>query len=129
MVADGLGIPVEEITETIQPVIATEGVKNEFLEVKAGQVAGVHQVACGLAQGKEKVYLELQMYVGAKASSDTVELTGEPNLKLTVPGGIHGDFATAAVAVNCIPSMAEVRPGLRTSRDIPMSYVPGEPTP
>lgn len=129
MVADGLGLTVEEITEIIQPVIAKEGVKSEFLEVEAGQVAGVHQIACGLARGKEKVYLELQMYVGAKAPSDNVELTGEPNLKLTVPGGIHGDFATAAVAVNCVPAVVEANPGLRTSRDIPMSYLPGEPTP
>ncbi len=129
MVADGLGLTVEEITETIQPVIAKETVKSEYLEVGAGQVAGIHQVACGLAGGKEKVYLELQMYVGAKAPSDTVELTGEPNLKLTVPGGIHGDFATAAVAVNCIPAMVEASPGLRTSRDIPMSYLSGESAP
>ena len=40
-----------------------------------------------------------------------------------------GDFATAAVAVNCVPAMVEASPGLRTSRDIPMSYLPGEPTP
>jgi 4-hydroxy-tetrahydrodipicolinate reductase len=54
-----------------------------------------------------------------------VELTGEPPLKLTVPGGIHGDYATAAVAVNCVPAMRDVKPGLRTSLDMPMGYFAG----
>ena len=45
MVADGLGFALDEITETIEPVIATEMVnQTEFLEVAAGQVAGVHQI-------------------------------------------------------------------------------------
>jgi hypothetical protein len=124
MVADGLGLPVEEIPETIQPVIAQKRVQTEFLTVEPGQVAGVHQIARGLCNGEEKVYLELQMYVGAENPADSVELTGEPNLKLTVPGGVHGDLATAAVAVNCIPAILKAKPGLRTSADIPMSYFP-----
>lgn len=125
MVADGLGLAIDAITETIQPVIAPERVQTDYVEVQPGQVAGVHQVARGLLQGQERVYLELQMYLGAKAPSDTVELTGEPSLTLTIPGGIHGDLATAAVAVNCIPAIVEAKPGLRTARDIPMCYLPG----
>jgi hypothetical protein len=27
--------------------------------------------------------------------------------------------------VNCIPALFEMRPGLRTSKDTPMSYFPG----
>lgn len=125
MVADGLGLEVDAITEAIQPVIAQEKVQTEYLQVQPGQVAGVHQIARGLAKGKENVYLELQMYVGAKAPRDTVELSGEPSLTLTIPGGIHGDLATAAVAVNCIPAIVAAPPGLRTARDIPMCYLPG----
>jgi 4-hydroxy-tetrahydrodipicolinate reductase len=129
MVADGLGLALDDIAEVIQAVVAKEQVKTEFLEVQPGQVAGVHQIARGLARGQEKVYLELQMYVGAKIPSDTVELTGEPNLKLTIPGGVHGDLATAAVVVNCIPAIVEARPGLSTSRDIPMCYLHGRSAP
>ncbi len=127
MVADGLGLPVDEITETIEPVIAREPVRTEFLRVEPGQVAGVHQIARGMGGGRDKVYHELQMYVGAREPHDTVELTGEPGLTLTVPGGIHGDYATAAVAVNSIPAVVQARPGLLTSRDIPMGYLAGRP--
>jgi hypothetical protein len=124
MVADALGFDVDEITETIEPVVARELVKTEYLEVAAGQAAGVHQIGRGLVKGEEKIYMELQMYVGARDPHDTIELTGTPGLKLTIPGGTHGDLATAAVVVNSIPSILAAQAGLRTSRDLPMSYFP-----
>ncbi len=124
MVADALGFAIDEITETIEPVVARELVKTEFLEVAAGQAAGVHQIARGLAAGEEKIYMELQMYVGAKDPHDTIELTGTPGLKLMIPGGTHGDLATAAVVVNTIPAILAAPAGLRTSRDLPISFFP-----
>jgi 4-hydroxy-tetrahydrodipicolinate reductase len=124
MVSDGLGLPVDQITETIEPMIAKERVQTEFLEVLAGQAAGVHQIARGFAGGEEKIYMELQIYVGAKESSDTIELSGEPNIRLTIPGGTHRDIATAAVVVNAIPAILDAPAGLRTSRDLPMCFFP-----
>jgi len=124
MVSDGLGLAVDEIIETIEPVVAKEKVKTEFLEVEPGQAAGVHQIARGLAGGEEKIYMELQMYVGAPESSDTVELEGQPNIRLVVPGGTHGDIATASVVVNSIPPLLDAPAGLRTSRDLPLLFFP-----
>jgi 2,4-diaminopentanoate dehydrogenase len=124
MVADGLGIALDDISETIEPMIAEESVKTEFLEVAPGQVAGVHQIARGTSGGKEKIYLELKMYVGAKQPGDTIELKGEPNISLVIPGGTHGDIATAAVAVNAIPAILAAPAGLRTARDLPLSFFP-----
>jgi 4-hydroxy-tetrahydrodipicolinate reductase len=124
MVADGLGIALDDISETIEPKLAATKVTTEFLTVEAGQVAGVHQIARGAAGGKEKIYMELQMYVGAPESSDTVELAGVPNIRMVVPGGTHGDVATASVAVNCIPEILNAPAGLRTSRDLPMCFFP-----
>jgi hypothetical protein len=124
MVADSLGLQVDEITETINPKVATEKVQTEFLTVEAGQAAGVHQIARGLSEGKELIYMELQMYVGAKDPSDTIELQGHPNISLVIPGGSHGDIATASVAVNSIPSILESPSGLRTSRDLAIGFFP-----
>jgi 4-hydroxy-tetrahydrodipicolinate reductase len=127
MVADSLGLRVDEITESIEPKVATERVQTEFLTVEAGQAAGVHQIARGLSEGKELIYMELQMYVGAKDPADTVELKGHPNISLVIPGGSHGDIATAAVAVNSIPSILEAPSGLRTSRDLAIGFFPAKP--
>jgi hypothetical protein len=122
MVADSLNLPVDEITETIEPVVARERVQTEFLTVEAGQAAGVHQIARGVGGGKELVYLELQMYVGAKDPADTVELKGHPNISLVIPGGSHGDIATASVVVNSIPVILDAPAGLRISRDLPIGF-------
>src|ERR1700719_4396829 len=122
MVADSLGLRVDEITETIEPKVATERVQTEFLAVEAGQAAGVHQIARGFSDGKELIYMELQMYVGAKEPGDTVELKGHPNISLIIPGGSHGDIATASVVVNSIPVILDAPAGLRTSRDLPIGF-------
>src|SRR5215831_4429515 len=122
MVSDSLGLVVDEITETIEPKVATEKVTTEFLSVEPGQAAGVHQIARGIAGGKELIYMELQMYVGAKDPADTITLTGHPNISLTIPGGSHGDIATASVVVNSIPVILDAPAGLRTSRDLPIGF-------
>jgi hypothetical protein len=122
MVADSLSLPVDEITETIEPKVATERVQTEYLTVEAGQAAGVHQIARGLSKGKELVYLELQMYVGAKEPADTIWLKGHPDISLTIPGGSHGDIATASVVINSIPVILDAPAGLRTARDLPIGF-------
>jgi len=127
MVADSLGLRVDEITESIEPKVATERVQTPFLTVEAGQAAGVHQIARGLSEGKELIYMELQMYVGAKDPADKVELKGHPDISLVIPGGSHGDIATASVAVNSIPVILEAPSGLRTSRDLPIGFFPPKP--
>jgi 2,4-diaminopentanoate dehydrogenase len=124
MVADSLGFALDDISETIEPVIAREPVTTPFLIVAPGQVAGVHQIARGVSRGAEKVFMELQMYVGAAEPADTVELRGEPDITLTIPGGAHGDIATAAIAVNTIPSILAAPAGLRTVRDLPFAFFP-----
>jgi hypothetical protein len=126
MVADSLGLRVDEITETIEPKVASERVQTEFLTVEPGQAAGVQQIARGLSEGKELIYMELQMYVGAKDPADTIELQGRPNISLVIPGGSHGDIATASLAVNSIPAILDAPSGLRTSRDLPIGFFPAK---
>ena len=72
--------------------------------------------------------MELQMYVGASDPGDEAEIVGSPNLKLTIPGGTHGDIATAAVVVNCIPAILDAPAGLRTSRSCHVFPSPGRET-
>src|SRR5215813_5315822 len=122
MIADSLNLQVDQITEAIEPKVATERVQTEYLTVEPGQAAGVHQIARGLASGKELIHLELQMYVGAKDPADTITLSGHPNIGLTIPGGSHGDIATASVVVNSIPVILDAPAGLRTARDLPIGF-------
>lgn len=123
MIADSLNLPVVNISETIEPVVCKKKVKTEYLTVEKGQAAGVHQIARGTdAAGKELVYLELQMYVGAEEPADTITLTGHPTISLTIPGGSPGDITTASMVVNSIPAILDAPAGLRTARDLPIGF-------
>ena len=130
MVSDALGLAVDEITETIEPVVARERVQTPFLEVAAGQVAGVHQIARGLrGQARKKSTWNCRCSSAQPNPRDTLEILGTPNLSLTIPGGTHGDIATASVVVNCIPAILDAPAGLRTSRDLPMCFLPPDANP
>jgi hypothetical protein len=116
--ADGLGWELDELKESLDPVIASKTVKTEFLTVSEGGVAGVRQFARGLRGGKEVFTLELQMYVGAPNPRDVIEIVGEPPLRLVIEGGVPGDVATPAILVNTLSRLVECRPGLHTMRTL-----------
>ena len=117
-VAAALGWDASGTTETIEPVVAATPTPSAFGTIEPGRIAGIDQVAVVVADGVERVRLHLQMAVGIGPSQDDVWLTGEPDLHLTVPGGLHGDVATAAALVNTIGSIRHARPGLRVMSEL-----------
>ena len=125
MIADTLDLGIDEIRETIDPVITPVPLQTNFISIPAGHVAGVRQTAYGATADHHKIRLQLQMSVRADNPVDEVRISGTPDLHCQFPGGVHGDIATAAVVVNCTPLVLKARPGLLTSRDIPMHYFAG----
>jgi len=119
MIASGLGWKLDEITESIEPVVAKAQVKTDFVTVKPGQVAGVRQVGRGIRAGEELVTLEFEASVGAPESYDAVYITGTPNLEAVIKGGTHGDIATAAMVVNSVHRVIDAPSGLVTMKDLP----------
>jgi hypothetical protein len=117
-VAGALGWEVGTTTDTVEPVVAQEATPSAFGTIEPGRVAGIDQVVSVEVDGVERVRLELVMAVGVGPSQDDIWLTGDPDLRLTVPGGLHGDLATAAVVVNTIGSIRESRPGLRVMSEL-----------
>jgi len=120
MIADGLGWKIDKIVETIEPIIAKNEIRTEFVAVKPGQAAGVRQVAKGIHAGEELITLEFEASVGAPESYDGVYITGVPNMEAIIKGGTHGDIATAAIVVNSVHRVIEASPGLLTMKDLPV---------
>jgi 4-hydroxy-tetrahydrodipicolinate reductase len=120
MVAAGLGWELDDITESIEPIVAKKAVKTEFVDVKPGQAAGVRQVGRGIMKGKEVITMEFEAAVGYSRSYDGVYITGVPNLEVVIEGGTHGDIATAAIVVNSARRVIEAPPGLLTMKDLPI---------
>jgi 2,4-diaminopentanoate dehydrogenase len=123
MIANGLGVDLDEISdESILPIMAQERTVTQYLQVEPGQVAGIHQMINGEAKGRIRLSLDIKMYVGARDPRDEVIVYGNPNLRMRIDGGVHGDRATVAMAVNAIPRVVAARPGVVTMDDIPISF-------
>ena len=127
MLADAMGWPLDEITDEIEPVVATEPVASDQVRVAAGQCAGVRQIGSGKEGGRLRVSLEFIARIGAPESFDEVNVEGDPSLHSRIEGGIPGDVATASVVVNAIPRVIAAPPGLLTMKDLPPAYCwPGD---
>lgn len=100
------------VEQTLRPVLAEE----------PGRVAGVEQSAAIESDGVEQVRLDLHMALGAAQPRDSVAIDGSPPLAMTITTGVAGDEGTAAVVVNCIPLVPELRAGLRTMLDVPLRF-------
>lgn len=122
LIAATMGWKLDKITETIDPVVATQDVSSPLLKVPAGRCCGVHQVARGYVNGECKITLELCAYNGLKTPHDTVIINGTPNIRSSINGGVHGDISTSAIICNCVKSVKFAKPGLRTMADIPVIH-------
>ena len=120
MIASGLGWELDDITESIEPIVARERVITKFVTVDPGQAAGVKQVGSGTRAGQELILLEFAAAVGAPESYDAVYITGTPNMEVVIKGGTHGDIATAAIVVNSVHRVVDAPPGFITMKDLPL---------
>src|SRR6516165_4054897 len=127
MIADALGWTLDRITDEIQPKLASVTISSEFLAVDPGYVCGIVQDSVGYRKGEPVIKLHFEAYLGAPESHDSIEIDGSPRLSMKIPGGIHGDVATASIAVNSIPKVLRAAPGLHTMRDLTLpSFFPGD---
>ena len=127
MIADALGWSLDRITDDIQPKLASVTISSEFLAVDPGYVCGIIQDGVGYRKGEAVIKLHMEAYLGSPETYDSVEVVGSPNLSMKIAGGIHGDVATASIAINSIPKVLQAPPGLHTMRDLALpSFFPGK---
>ena len=120
MIASTMGWKLDRIEESVEPKIAETPVASEHIKVGVGQVAGVDQTAWGIKKGEKVITLNLQAYLGCPDPKELIVVEGNPPIELTIKGGVHGDIATSAVVVNCIPRVINAQPGLATMKDLPV---------
>jgi hypothetical protein len=120
MIADALGWTLDRVTDDIVPKIAEAPIASQYLQVEAGQVCGLIQDGVGYRDGEPVITLHMEAYLGAPESYDAVRIEGTPPLRMKLAGGVHGDIATASIAVNSIPRVLAAPPGLHTMRSLPL---------
>ncbi|PYZ92681.1 hypothetical protein CR194_13550 [Salipaludibacillus keqinensis] len=127
LIAYGLEIELDKVTNNIKPTIAVEDLHLALGDFKKGDVSGQHQIVKGHATDGRTITLELIMSAGV-TQEDRIILEGEEKLELVIPGGIFGDTATAAMAINMAKLVGKNHiEGLVTMADIPLPRNPFAP--
>ena len=131
MLAESLAWRLDDVGETIEPVVARNRHKTEFFSVDRGYVRGLQQSVRGLSGGREVVRLDLEMSLDAVDPRDVIRIDGTPPIEVRIPGSLQGDQATAAIVANCVPAIARSRAvGLLSMRDMPViPYLRPRPQP
>lgn len=114
-----VGLPIERWEEQIEAVKADHDLVCGLGPIPRGRCSGVRQVARAYADERVVIHLEFQAAIGQRDPHDRVTIHGEPDIDLVIPGGVHGDTATCAIAVNAIPRIIEAKPGLHTMATLP----------
>jgi 4-hydroxy-tetrahydrodipicolinate reductase len=120
MIADSLGWTLDRISDRVEPKLAHVTISSEYLAVDPGYVCGIVQEGVGYRKKEPVIRLYMEAYLGAPDPLDAIEIDGSPRLSVRIPGGIHGDTATAALVINSIPKVLEASPGLHTMLDMPL---------
>jgi 2,4-diaminopentanoate dehydrogenase len=120
MIADAMGWKLDRVTDEIWPKVADATVSSQFLTVEKGRVCGLVQDGIGYRNGRPIITLHMEAYLGAPESFDAVTIEGTPALRMKIEGGVHGDVATASMAVNSIPKVVNAAAGFHTMRSLPI---------
>ncbi len=108
------------IAEPVEPVIARKKVESKYIQVKAGEVAGLQQKAKGIVGNREIILLDFQAYIGAEEEYDAITIKGIPDIEQKIQPCVHGDIGTVAMVVNAIPKVINAPAGLTTMTDLPI---------
>lgn len=134
MIADGLGVTLDEITDTTERAYAPEDLNPAAGLVKAGTVAGQHWEWAGMKNGKKLIVHETVWRMHAAVAPDwpqgetSVVIEGKPRMQINFDAFWISDglLATGMHALNAIPYVCDAAPGIQTFLDLP--WILGRPT-
>jgi hypothetical protein len=118
-IAERLGWKLDKNTESLEPVVAENQIDTGYKPIAKGMACGVQQVGRGFVGDREVITLNFRAAVGEPESYDQVHIDGEPQIKSRIAGGVNGDIATCAIALNAVRSILQAGPGLKTMAQIP----------
>ena len=144
LLADELGIRLDELRERVERWTATEAIDCTMMHVDPGQVAAVRFAVEGIVDGRTVITMEHVNRLTQAAAPEwpyppegrsgvhRVVVAGRPGVEINTHVGLHGTdhneagvIATAMKAVNAIPVVCAAPPGLVSLRDLPVSQVRG----
>jgi hypothetical protein len=144
LVAESLGVELDEITEHHEVWLATEPVDCTMMRVEPGHVAAVRFGVEGVKDGRSVIVMEHINRLTARSAPEwpyppdgrsgvhRVLVTGSPGVEINAHVGLDGMdhneagvIATAARVVNAIPAVVAAPPGLVSLRELPVAQAAG----
>ena len=122
LLANSIGVKLDRVTEGLQPVISATDITTKDIQIKKGDARGVEQIGYGYQNGICKIKMHFKAAIGEERSFDKITIKGTPSFSSEIDGGVNGDIATCAIAINSIKSVLKAPSGLHTMADI---AVPG----
>lgn len=126
MVAKALGIEIDEVIETREPIISNTYRETPYVKVEPGMVAGCCHIGYGMRDGKSVITLEHPQQIHPEAEAvetgDYIDIEGDPDMHLSIKPETPGGIGTISLAVNMIPQVIASTPGLKTMVDLPLPH-------
>lgn len=124
MISDAIGLGVDKIDETREPIISNTHRETPVVKVEPGMVAGCRHIAVGYSKGVEVIKLihpqQIHPHVENVDTGDYIKIQGDPNINMSIKPEIPGGKGTMAVAVNMIPLVVKAPAGLKRMSDLPI---------
>ncbi len=80
MLFDTLGMKLARYDSQVEPLVAVEPLRTDYVEVQPGQVRGLKPVAQGHTDEGEFVSLTFVAALDVEAEGDTIRIDGRPSL-------------------------------------------------
>ncbi len=123
MIADALGVEVEDFRQQMKPIVTSVDRKSKYGEAKKDHVAGIDMTAQGIVGGKKFIDMkhpqQIEPEMEGTHTGDYIKIEGNPSVNLAINPEIDGGLGTIAVCVNMTPHVINAEPGLKTMLDLP----------
>ena len=132
MISEALGLGVDRIEETREPIISHVHRETPHVHVEPGMVAGCSHTGIGYSGDKEVIRLihpqQIHPHLEDQDTGDYIHIYGEPEVHMAINPEIAGGKATIGITVNMIPHVVAGSPGLKRMIDLPApAALMGEP--
>lgn len=137
MVADQLGVELDEIRETYAKCVTDRALEVAAGTIEAGSVGAVRFETIGVVEGRDAIVIEHVNRMAPDLAPDwptahrdgtyRIVVDGEPSLTCELQLGSGEDYsqngmvATAMRVVNAIPYVCDAKPGIVTSTELPLT--------
>lgn len=124
MISAALGLDVDRIEESREPIISTVYRETPHIKVEPGMVAGCTHTGIGYRGDREVIRLlhpqQIHPNLENQDTGDYIHIYGNPEVHMAIKPEIAGGKATIGIAVNMIPHVVAASPGLKRMIDLPV---------